>query len=151
MRNLFIVSMLLGSLSSLADTTLLFSVFAEGTGEPIYEITATFTGNEDQLKAVLMGQENRMENKVSIKMPDTQDLCEGKYVIDFSNAEKQLVVKFDGLNGPGTSGGCANNSLDVDINRAQLAQVLSGKTEIVTFRGIQSLEANRQASVRKID
>lgn len=145
MSRLSFVATLLLSFSSLADTTLLFSVFVPGTGEPQFEITATFTGDTAQLREAVLS-----EGQVSAAVPMMNETCTGQYVIDFAQSEKQLTVVFNGLNGPGTTGGCHNSSLNVTIDRAQLERVLEGKTEIVTFRNIRS-DAQRQASVRKID
>jgi len=64
---------------------------------------------------------------------NNQDIAHGKY--DFDAKNQMLVINFDGLTGPDTSGGFNNDSLKIFISEKQYTELLAKPQRIaVSFR-----------------
>ncbi len=144
MRNILIISCLF-SISTMAATTLRFTTSyetPEGGEATQYVVEASFTGTNG----------NPLRGEVHADTTNFANGCTGTYVIDFSKPAGQLSVTFDGIEGRGTTGGCHDESMEVDVTPVQYKTIMSGQRSVdVNFRSLKFGNQDRTASVVMIN
>lgn len=119
MRLTMIFPILFWSFATLADTQIQLTC-TEGQ-EYNYEIVATLTANSDNPFMGKISSDNARNGQ-----------CSGVYMLDLSKG--MLSITFDGLGGPGTGGGCHNESMAVMINAQDYGKLMGGMEVPVTFK-----------------
>jgi hypothetical protein len=130
MRSILILFALLASITSLASTTL---EFVCGT----YTIKATLTSD------------SKIPAKGTVVTDGENGRCTGNFELDLYRGT--LTVTLDGLGGPGTPGGCNNESATIEIDHKQYTQlVVERKILELKFRSKKFYNEPKLAMVKVI-
>jgi len=74
--------------------------------------------------------------------------CSGTYSLKWNG---YLSVTYDGMQGPGTGGGCHNSSSTIDVGEADLRNMNNGDEVFVISRSIMFFNAPKNGVLKKVN
>lgn len=134
MRSLFFLSAFFVSCASLAGTTLQLT---SCDSQEEYKIVATFTHNQEAPTTGTVQATTERNGE-----------CRGNFVLDLRAGSLKVIL--DGSGGPGTGGGCHNESMTVKISAETYQKLLGGMEVAVTFQSTMFYDQERAAMVKLI-
>lgn len=132
MRVLLSLIMMSLSLSLMAETKLQIKVYNRN-----YETVVTLNHDEG----------DEMQGSVTAETPGN-GYCEGRYQID--PEQSKLVITYNGFNGPGTGGGCHNESMTISVDPADVEALYQGQEVAAMVESGLYYSAPQQALIQLV-